>query len=77
MIQIKEVFVGSGAFWLHEGLMERDAWLEDNIGIDNYLLTFEDKLSDVAIWSFINDDDATLYTLTWKLNEYNKPEVDR
>ena len=73
MKQISEVFTGSGAFWLHDGLMERDMWLEDNIGKDNYELTFADKLSDIAIWTFKNDQDAILYSLTWNLNEHNKP----
>ena len=42
-----------------------DQWLEDNIGLGNYTEWFGLTVNPYRTWSFVHEQDATLFTLRW------------
>jgi hypothetical protein len=73
MIRIEEHFPGAGAQWYNEGVMERNAWLNENVDAGNVRVWWKDPIltSDVMIVGFVRQEDALAYKLRW-FSGYNK-----
>lgn len=64
-IILEETIVGSGDNWHTPGITSRIEWLTENVGHDDYILWYGGLSSDNMFVEFRNDQDATLYKLTW------------
>ena len=66
---IKETIPGCGSNWYNQRVIDRMNWLLKNIDNASYRLWYENKESDIMYVGFENDEDATLYMLSWTGNE--------
>lgn len=69
---IKVIIPGSGLDWYCQPVKDRVNWLLNNIGSDNFVITYPRLKSDEMNIEFKSNADALAYKLKWADNGRNE-----